>query len=92
MSNNSCLIDLAERFVRLYIVKSSTHLCNNYTTQPLVLCAASIFVVGSLLLTFAMSYSALLSGRLVVGLGVGIASMVIPVYISKNLCVCMIYS
>lgn len=51
--------------------------------QPLVLCAASVFIVGTLLLTFAMSYITLLLGRLVVGLGVGIASMIIPVYISK---------
>ncbi|OAC99373.1 hypothetical protein MUCCIDRAFT_42471 [Mucor lusitanicus CBS 277.49] len=58
-------------------------LSDRFGRKPLVLCAASIFVVGSLLLTFAMSYSALLSGRLVVGLGVGIASMVIPVYISE---------
>lgn len=56
----------------------------HHDTQPLVLCAASIFIVGSLVLTFAMSYTALLSGRLIVGLGVGIASMIIPVYISKS--------
>ncbi|KAL9551619.1 hypothetical protein MBANPS3_004173 [Mucor bainieri] len=58
-------------------------LSDRFGRKPLVLCAASIFIVGSLLLTFAMSYTALLSGRLVVGLGVGIASMVIPVYISE---------
>ncbi|KAI8048432.1 general substrate transporter [Thamnidium elegans] len=49
----------------------------------LVLCAASIFIVGSLLLALATSYSMLLVGRLVVGFGVGIASMIIPVYVSE---------
>ncbi|EPB89902.1 hypothetical protein HMPREF1544_03285 [Mucor circinelloides 1006PhL] len=58
-------------------------LSDRFGRKPLVLCAAAIFIVGSLLLTFAMSYAALLSGRLVVGLGVGIASMIIPVYISE---------
>lgn len=48
-----------------------------------MLCAASIFVIGSLLLALAPSYNVLLLGRLVVGLGVGIASMIIPVYISE---------
>ncbi|KAG1077633.1 hypothetical protein G6F42_024720 [Rhizopus arrhizus] len=60
-------------------------LSDRFGRKPLVLCAAAIFIVGSLLLTFAMSYAALLSGRLVVGLGVGIASMIIPVYISESL-------
>ncbi|KAI8889435.1 general substrate transporter [Backusella circina FSU 941] len=50
---------------------------------PLVLCAASIFTIGSIMLAGAKSYSVLLSGRLVVGLGVGIASMVVPVYVSE---------
>ncbi|KAK4514541.1 uncharacterized protein ATC70_002139 [Mucor velutinosus] len=58
-------------------------LSDRFGRKPLVLCAASIFIVGSLMLTFAMSYTALLSGRLVVGLGVGSASMIIPVYISE---------
>ncbi|KAL7315677.1 hypothetical protein PS15m_004864 [Mucor circinelloides] len=58
-------------------------LSDRFGRKPLVLCAAAIFIVGSVLLTFAMSYAVLLSGRLVVGLGVGIASMIIPVYISE---------
>ncbi|RCH99340.1 myo-inositol transporter, partial [Rhizopus stolonifer] len=45
--------------------------------------ASSIFIIGSTLLAFAPSYNVLLSGRFVVGLGVGMASMIIPVYISE---------
>ncbi|KAI8050641.1 general substrate transporter [Gilbertella persicaria] len=51
--------------------------------MPLVLCAASIFIIGSVMLSVATHYATLLLGRWVVGLGVGIASMVIPVYISE---------
>ncbi len=49
----------------------------------MVLCAAFIFIIGSLLLSLATSYTILLVGRLIVGLGVGIASMIIPVYVSE---------
>lgn len=35
------------------------------------------------MLTYASSYTILLAGRLVVGLGVGIASMIIPVYVGE---------
>ena len=48
-----------------------------------MICAAIIFVLGSLLLSLASSYTVLLLGRLIVGLGVGIASMIIPVYVSE---------
>ncbi|GAA5798376.1 hypothetical protein HPULCUR_003778 [Helicostylum pulchrum] len=58
-------------------------LSDKFGRKLLVLCAASIFIGGSLLLALATSYSMLLVGRLVVGFGVGIASMIIPVYISE---------
>ncbi|CEG63661.1 hypothetical protein RMATCC62417_00772 [Rhizopus microsporus] len=51
--------------------------------SPLVLCASIIFVIGSGVLALAQSYSMLLLGRLIVGVGVGTASMIIPVYISE---------
>ncbi|KAI9270618.1 hypothetical protein BDA99DRAFT_433894 [Phascolomyces articulosus] len=50
---------------------------------PLVLLASIVFIVGSLVLAAAQSYGTLVVGRLIVGLGVGIASMIIPVYISE---------
>ncbi|KAI7900852.1 general substrate transporter [Cokeromyces recurvatus] len=50
---------------------------------PLVLYAAFIFIIGSCSIAFASSYNMLLIGRLIVGLGVGIASMITPVYISE---------
>ncbi|KAG0949172.1 hypothetical protein G6F57_001519 [Rhizopus arrhizus] len=50
---------------------------------PLVLCASIIFTLGSAMLAFAHSYNILLLGRLIVGVGVGVASMIIPVYIGE---------
>ncbi|KAI8337778.1 general substrate transporter [Blakeslea trispora] len=51
--------------------------------KPLVLSAAVVFIFGSALLSMATQYLALLLGRLIVGFGVGIASMIVPVYISE---------
>ncbi|KAI9494798.1 general substrate transporter [Zychaea mexicana] len=51
--------------------------------RPLVLLASIVFIIGSLVLAAAQSYSALVTGRLIVGMGVGIASMIVPVYISE---------
>lgn len=45
--------------------------------------SSAVFILGSLILAGAGNYLSLLVGRLVVGLGVGIASMIIPVYVSK---------
>ncbi|CAJ0648706.1 8044_t:CDS:10 [Entrophospora sp. SA101] len=45
--------------------------------------AAIVFLVGSLIITFAGTYYLLVVGRFVVGLATGIASMVVPIYISE---------
>ncbi|CAG8485833.1 6501_t:CDS:10 [Scutellospora calospora] len=45
--------------------------------------AAILFVCGALILSLAPSYTSLLIGRLVVGFAVGLASMVVPIYISE---------
>jgi SP family myo-inositol transporter-like MFS transporter 13 len=44
-----------------------------------------IFIVGALILALTKTYGVLLFGRVVVGLAVGIASMIVPVYVSKLL-------
>ncbi|KAI7867955.1 general substrate transporter [Spinellus fusiger] len=49
----------------------------------LVIVSSIIFIAGALLLALARSYPVLLLGRLVVGLGVGMASMIVPVYVSE---------
>ncbi|KAJ2448346.1 hypothetical protein EV183_005488 [Coemansia sp. RSA 2336] len=42
-----------------------------------------VFILGALIMTFAKSYSVLIGGRVVVGLAVGAASMVVPMYIGE---------
>ena len=42
-----------------------------------------LFTVGAIIMAFAGNVAVLMVGRFVVGLGVGIASMVVPVYLSE---------
>lgn len=51
--------------------------------RPVILAAAVIFTVGAFLLAAARSYAELVMGRLVVGLGIGLASLATPVYIAE---------
>ena len=52
--------------------------------RPAVLITALIFVVGVLLAAFAPALPALLLARVVIGLAVGSASMVVPLYIGET--------
>nr|XP_057932662.1 proton myo-inositol cotransporter-like isoform X3 [Doryrhamphus excisus] len=47
------------------------------------LVASSIFTIGGLILTFAPDKEILLVGRIIIGFGIGIASMTLPVYIAE---------
>lgn len=51
--------------------------------RPVILTAAVIFTVGAVLLAIARSYVELVMGRLVVGFGIGLASLATPVYIAE---------
>lgn len=42
-----------------------------------------LFALGSLMMAIAPNIPTLMAGRLVVGIGVGIASMIVPMYISE---------
>ncbi|XP_078250508.1 proton myo-inositol cotransporter isoform X3 [Pogona vitticeps] len=48
-----------------------------------ILLASFVFTVGAALLAAAQNKETLLGGRVVVGLGIGIASMTVPVYIAE---------
>jgi SP family myo-inositol transporter-like MFS transporter 13 len=48
-----------------------------------ILIAAAVFTVGSLLLLVAWDYVALIVGRVILGVGIGIASLTTPVYIAE---------
>lgn len=51
--------------------------------KPVILLSSIIFIVGSLLMAFAMNEIPLIIGRLVVGAAVGLASMTVPMYIAE---------
>jgi len=51
--------------------------------RPTVLGTAAVFVVGVLMAAFSPGYVVLLAARVVIGLAVGSASMVVPLYIGE---------
>jgi sugar porter (SP) family MFS transporter len=51
--------------------------------RPTVLGTAALFVLGVMLAAFAPSYGVLVTARVVIGLAVGSASMVVPLYIGE---------
>jgi len=58
-------------------------LSDRYGRRPVVLVSSAVFTGGAALMASATSVELLYAGRLVVGLGVGAASMCMPVYISE---------
>jgi SP family myo-inositol transporter-like MFS transporter 13 len=48
-----------------------------------ILFSAFVFTIGSTLLFFAWNYHILIAGRIVVGIGIGIASLTTPIYIAE---------
>ncbi|MGI3900670.1 MAG: sugar porter family MFS transporter [Janthinobacterium lividum] len=57
---------------------------DRYGRRPVILVTALIFVVGSLVSAFATALWMLLVGRLLVGLGIGVSSMLAPLYLSET--------
>lgn len=51
--------------------------------KPVILSASVAFVVGAVIMAAAGSKEVLLVGRLVVGVGIGLTSMSVPIYISE---------
>lgn len=51
--------------------------------RPTVLCTAALFVVGVAIAAFSPSFAVLVGARVVIGLAVGSASMVVPLYIGE---------
>ena len=58
-------------------------LSDRYGRRPILIATACIFVVGGLVSASAMSLPMLLVGRFVVGLGIGGASMLTPLYLAE---------
>ena len=51
--------------------------------RPTVLGTAALFVAGVILAAFSPSYGVLVGARVIIGLAVGSASMVVPLYIGE---------
>ncbi|CAM9498923.1 unnamed protein product [Phaeothamnion confervicola] len=51
--------------------------------RPVILFSAATFTLGAILMAAARSFFALACGRLVVGVGIGIASLTAPIYIAE---------
>ena len=51
--------------------------------KPTIIIADVLFTFGAGMMAYSWNIESLMAGRLVVGLGVGIASMAVPIYISE---------
>ncbi|ORY00194.1 general substrate transporter [Basidiobolus meristosporus CBS 931.73] len=59
-------------------------LCSDiFGRKPVIMTSSVIFTGSALIMAFAKTYGVLLAGRFLVGFAVGLASMVIPVYIGE---------
>ena len=58
-------------------------IADKYSRKYSVVIAAILFAIGSVIQTASVSYAMLVIGRLVGGLGIGMLSMVAPLYISE---------
>jgi MFS transporter, SP family, solute carrier family 2 (myo-inositol transporter), member 13 len=56
---------------------------DKFGRRPVLLFAAGTFTLGAVMLGAAPSYAMLVLGRLVVGVGIGLASLTAPVYIAE---------
>jgi sugar porter (SP) family MFS transporter len=56
---------------------------DRFGRRRVILVTAILFVVGSLLCALATSTAVLLAGRLVIGVAIGVASMLTPLYLSE---------
>ena len=59
-------------------------LADKFGRRPMIILAALVFIFGIFLLINAQSYSIVLLGRLVQGVGVGIVTIVIPLYLVES--------
>ncbi|KAK3558876.1 hypothetical protein QTP86_032138 [Hemibagrus guttatus] len=59
------------------------HLNGQYGRRKCIMLASFIFTVGGIILSLAPDKAVLLIGRIIVGLGIGVASMTAPVYIAE---------
>ena len=57
--------------------------CDILGRRPVLLAASVIFTVGAVVMSAARSVAMLLTGRIIIGVGVGFAAMAVPMYIAE---------
>ncbi|CAL1532975.1 unnamed protein product [Lymnaea stagnalis] len=60
------------------------YLNNKFGRKPVTLVASFVFTAGAVVLAFASNVTMLVIGRVILGIGIGFASMTIPVYIAES--------
>jgi SP family myo-inositol transporter-like MFS transporter 13 len=58
-------------------------LSDRFGRKPIILFADVMFTLGSVMMYVAPTVNVLMAGRIVVGLGVGLASLIVPIYLSE---------
>ncbi|KAJ2780628.1 hypothetical protein GGI15_003478 [Coemansia interrupta] len=61
----------------------SGYFADRWGRRIITFLSSLVFILGALIMTFSNHYSVLIGGRVVVGLAVGAASMVVPIYIGE---------
>jgi SP family myo-inositol transporter-like MFS transporter 13 len=56
---------------------------DRFGRKPAILAADALFAIGAVFMAAAPNVSLLIAGRILVGLGVGVASMTAPLYIAE---------
>jgi SP family galactose:H+ symporter-like MFS transporter len=62
---------------------ASGRLADRFGRRNLILVCAAVFLLGSLASALAQGVHSLIAGRVVIGLAIGVASFVVPLYISE---------
>ena len=58
-------------------------LSDAFGRRPIIIVSSFLYAVGSVVMAFAETIATLMLGRVIVGLGVGVSSMIVPVYLSE---------
>jgi SP family myo-inositol transporter-like MFS transporter 13 len=64
-------------------------LADSLGRKPIIIISDLLFLIGAIVMCSAQTIIALMLGRIIVGFGVGIASMIVPVYLSEVSPICV---
>lgn len=58
-------------------------ICDKYGRKPVIIAADILFTIGSIMMAFTPTIQLLVVGRLLIGFGIGMSSIVIPIYLAE---------